>query len=45
MAGDKKVHDGRVTFVLAKGLGQAFLTRDVPAEAVRALLEDFARHG
>ena len=41
MAGDKKVKDGKVTFVLAKGIGQSFLTRDVPAEAVRALIEDF----
>lgn len=43
MAGDKKVKDGKVTFVLARGIGQSFLTRDIPEEAVRALLEDFAR--
>ncbi len=42
MAGDKKVKDGKVTFVLAKGIGQSFLTRDVPAQAVRDMLGDFA---
>jgi 3-dehydroquinate synthase len=41
MAGDKKVKDGKVTFVLARGLGQSFLTRDVPADAVRAMLTEF----
>jgi 3-dehydroquinate synthase len=39
MAHDKKVKDGRMTFVLVRGLGQAFTTSDVPVEAVRALLE------
>ncbi|MEJ0044421.1 MAG: 3-dehydroquinate synthase [Rhizomicrobium sp.] len=38
MAHDKKVKDGRVTFVLLKGIGQAFVTADVPLEAVRAML-------
>jgi len=38
MQGDKKVADGRITFVLARGIGQAFLTRDVPPEAVRTAL-------
>jgi 3-dehydroquinate synthase len=42
MAGDKKVKDGKVTFVLARGIGQSFLTRDVPAEAVAAMLAEFA---
>ncbi|MDR3437013.1 3-dehydroquinate synthase [Telmatospirillum sp.] len=35
---DKKVKDGRVTFVLAHGIGQAFLSPDVPAEAVKSVL-------
>lgn len=35
---DKKVKDGRMTFVLARGIGAAFVTQDVSAEAVRALL-------
>jgi len=40
MAKDKKVKDGRITFVLARGIGQAFIVRDVDSAAVRALLED-----
>jgi 3-dehydroquinate synthase len=35
---DKKVQDGKLTFILAKGIGKAFIARDVPADAVRALL-------
>ena len=38
MMHDKKSRDGRLTFVLARGIGQAFTTRDVPIEAVRARL-------
>ena len=38
MAHDKKVKDGRVTFILLRGIGQAFVTSDVPLEAVRELL-------
>ncbi|MDA8230432.1 MAG: 3-dehydroquinate synthase [Magnetospirillum sp.] len=41
MAGDKKVKDGKVTFVLARGLGRSFLTRDVPIDALRAMLDEF----
>jgi len=40
MAKDKKVKDGRITFVLARGIGQAFTQRDVDPEAVRALMEE-----
>jgi 3-dehydroquinate synthase len=43
MSGDKKVKNGKVTFVLARGIGQSFLTDDVPAEAVRDMLRDFAK--
>jgi 3-dehydroquinate synthase len=43
MAGDKKVKDGKVTFVLARGIGQSFLTRDVPEQALREMLQDFAK--
>ena len=39
MSRDKKVQDGRVTFVLMGGIGGAFLCREVPPGAVRALLE------
>jgi shikimate kinase/3-dehydroquinate synthase len=38
MARDKKMHDGVLTFVLARGIGQAFTAPDVPAEAVEAVL-------
>ena len=43
MAGDKKVKDGKVIFVLARGIGASFLTRDVPAEAVQAMLTGFVK--
>ena len=38
MAQDKKAESGRLTFVLAKGLGEAFVAKGVDAEAVRAFL-------
>jgi 3-dehydroquinate synthase len=38
MAQDKKVIDGRLRFVLARGIGAAFVADDVPAEAVVAVL-------
>jgi 3-dehydroquinate synthase len=38
MAHDKKVKDGKLTFILVKGLGHAFTARDVPLNAVRAVL-------
>ena len=38
MAHDKKVSDGRLTFILLRGLGQAFVTRDVPIAAVKEIL-------
>jgi len=40
MGKDKKVQDGRITFILARGIGRSFVTRDVPTEAVRTLLAD-----
>jgi len=40
MAQDKKVVDGRLRFILARGIGGAFVTSDVPSETVRAVLED-----
>ena len=40
MAHDKKVTDGRLTFVLVHGLGRAFVTRDVPLDAVKSVLTD-----
>lgn len=41
MAGDKKVKDGKITFVLARGIGKSFLTPDVPEQAVRDMLSEF----
>lgn len=38
MRGDKKMRDGRLAFVLARGIGRAFTTRDVPEDAVRDTL-------
>ncbi len=40
MAQDKKVLDGQLRFILARGLGESFVTSDVPREAVVRLLKD-----
>ncbi|MFU8864167.1 MAG: 3-dehydroquinate synthase [Rhodobacterales bacterium] len=40
MAQDKKVADGKLTFILARGIGQAFITSDVPHDALHRLLSD-----
>ncbi|WP_284947617.1 3-dehydroquinate synthase [Acidisoma cladoniae] len=40
MRKDKKMRDGALHFVLVRGIGQAFTTRDVPPDAVEALLRD-----
>ncbi|MHA6324065.1 3-dehydroquinate synthase [Roseivivax sp. CAU 1753] len=40
MAQDKKVLDGQLRFILARGIGQAFVTADVPQDAVQQLLAD-----
>lgn len=37
---DKKVQNGSLTFILSRGIGKAFIARDVPADAVRAFLSD-----
>jgi 3-dehydroquinate synthase len=39
MGRDKKAKDGRATLVLLKGIGKAFLTRDVPQDAVLEFLK------
>jgi len=39
MKRDKKVQDGQMTFVLTRGIGRAFLSKDVPSEALSALLD------
>ena len=38
MRQDKKVDRGRLTFILARGIGQSFVARDVDEEAVSAFL-------
>ncbi len=40
MGQDKKVKDGRMTFVLARAIGEAFLTQDVDLAEVRGLLSE-----
>ncbi len=32
MAQDKKVRHGKLTFILVRDIGEAFIARDVPAE-------------
>lgn len=40
MGQDKKVVAGRLNFILARGIGQAFVTDDVPADVVLGVLND-----
>lgn len=40
MGQDKKVVDGQLRFILARSIGDAFVTADVPQEAVLAVLQD-----
>ena len=40
MAQDKKVVDGQLRFILARGIGAAFVADDVPSDAVRGVLTD-----
>ncbi len=42
MQRDKKVRDGRPTFILARGIGQAFVAHDVTLDLVAAVLRDAA---
>ena len=42
MAQDKKALGGRLRFILSRGIGQAFVAEDVPAEAVLGVLRDAA---
>lgn len=39
IAQDKKVQRGALNFILTKGIGESFVAKDVPPEAVRAFLE------
>ncbi len=38
MAHDKKAADGKINFILLRGLGKAFITSDVPKDALRDVL-------
>jgi 3-dehydroquinate synthase len=38
MGHDKKVKDGKLTFILLRGLGRAFVTSEVPLDAVKDVL-------
>jgi 3-dehydroquinate synthase len=38
MGQDKKAEGGRLTFILARALGEAFVARDVDASLVHAFL-------
>ncbi len=40
MGQDKKVVDGQLRFILARGIGQAFVTSDVPKDTVLSVLQD-----
>lgn len=39
MAQDKKVVDGQLRFILARGIGDAFVTADVPRDAVLSVIQ------
>jgi 3-dehydroquinate synthase len=43
MGQDKKVIDGRLRFILSRGIGQAFVADDVPLDVVRGVLVDALR--
>lgn len=43
MGQDKKVIDGRLRFILARGIGEAFVAEDVPPGLVTALLAEGVR--
>ncbi len=40
MGQDKKVVQGELRFILARGIGSSFVTGDVPRETVRRVLAD-----
>ena len=40
MGQDKKVVDGKLTFILARGIGEAFVTSDVASNVVRDVLRE-----
>jgi 3-dehydroquinate synthase len=45
MLQDKKVVRGELTFILANGIGQSFIAKDIPISDVRAFLEEELQRG
>jgi 3-dehydroquinate synthase len=43
MGHDKKVQSGRIRFVLLRGIGEAFVSADVPGGALASLLDELPR--
>ena len=41
MSRDKKVKDGNITFIFARGIGDAFITSDISSDVVAGMLEDY----
>jgi 3-dehydroquinate synthase len=41
---DKKAAGGKLTFILARGIGEAFIARDVPAAEVLSFIEEDMKH-
>jgi 3-dehydroquinate synthetase len=42
MGKDKKVRDGRITLILPRRIGEAFVMQDAPRDALRDFLADAA---
>jgi 3-dehydroquinate synthase len=40
MAQDKKVQNGKLAFIMARSIGDSFVTRDVDLAVVKSVLED-----
>ena len=40
MRGDKKAEGGKLAFILARGIGKAFVSREVDETVLRGLLDD-----
>jgi 3-dehydroquinate synthase len=40
MSQDKKVLDGKMRFILARGIGQSFVTSDVDRAVLKTLLDE-----
>lgn len=43
MAQDKKAESGKITLILARGIGQAFVSNDVDKNEIRAVWEEFIK--